>query len=445
MDISKLQAAYQAKLAEARKLSEQYKEKPEEMTPEVMGQINALLGESDEIKARLVTARQLADAEAYAGEPAGTKAAHLGWRQAGPDEGLAAVDAKSWREVEVKGREPIRVYIPEAVRVKGYGDAFEAYMRKGFRDMGPNDRKTLTAGTDSAGGFLIPEDYHVEIIKKTAVMATIRANARVAQTSRDMASWPRITYTTDDKYTSGVRFTWTGETPSSSTVHRVTEPVFGLMTIPVHTAMASLPLSNDLLEDSAFDVASIGSELIGEAFALGENDAFINGSGVGRPMGILTQVGTDNGPSTVNSGGAATLTSDGLISLAYALPPQYESNAKWYMNKTTEAAIRKLKGTTSGDYQWPVLNNVGGLGTVQSTLLGFPIVREQFMPDVTTDSYPIVFGDMKGYLVLDRVGLSIQRLDELYAETNVTLLLARRRVGGQLIAPFRLKAQKVAS
>ena len=73
------------------------------------------------------------------------------------------------------------------------------------------------------------------------------------------------------------------------------------------------------------------------------------------------------------------------------------------------------------------------------------IVREQFMPDMTTDAHPIVFGDLRGYLVLDRVGLSLQRLDELYAETDITVLLARRRVGGQLIEPWRVKAQKVAS
>jgi HK97 family phage major capsid protein len=447
MDIQKLQAAYRGKLAEARKLTDQFKDKPEEMTSEVMTQVNGLLGQADEIKVRIDLAQQLAGAEANAAEPVGTKAAHLGWRETGPEEGLADVDVQSWREVKVGNGDAIRVYIPEAVTAKGYNIAFEAYMRKGLRDMGPTDRKTLSGGNDSAGGFLVPEDFQMEIIRKTAAMATIRANARVAQTSRDMAKWPRVNYTTDDKYTSGVRLTWTGDSPASSTAHRVTDPTFGLLTIPVHTAMASLPITNDLLEDSAFDVFGLGSELMGEAFALGENDAFINGNGISKPMGILTQVDdSDNkGPRSVNSGSASALTGDGLISLAYALPPQYEARAKWFMNKSTEAAVRKLKGSTSGDYQWPVLNQAGGLGPVQPVLLGFPVVREQFLPDVAGDAYPIIFGDMSGYLVLDRVGISLQRLDELYAETNITVLLARRRVGGQLIAPYRLKVQKVAS
>src|SRR5690606_7740831 len=122
-----------------------------------------------------------------------------------------------------------------------------------------------------------------------------------------------------------------------------------------------------------------------------------------------------------------------------ALPPQYERNAKWYMAKGTEKVIRKIVGTTSGEYEWPVTSSVGQLGAVNSALLGYPIVREQFIATPTTNGYPIIFGDMRGYLVLDRVGLSLQRLDELYAETNITLLLARRRVGGQLIAPWQLK------
>ncbi|HEY1409580.1 MAG TPA: phage major capsid protein [Promineifilum sp.] len=439
MDIQKLREAYNAKIAEAKQLTA-----GGDVTPEVAEKVNGLLGQADELKVQIDMALRMADAEAFAAEPAGTKAAHHGWRQAGPDEGMPVVDYDSWREVKA-GAMTLRVYIPEAVTTKGYDRAFEAYMRKGKADMGPADRKTLSVGSDSAGGFLVPEDYHVELIKKTAVMATIRANARVAQTSRDMAKWPRINYTTDDKYTSGVRLTWTGETPSSATVHRVTDPVFGLLTVPVHTAMASMPITNNLLEDSAFDVLGVSSDLLGEAFALGENDAFINGTGVSRPMGILAQVGTSDGPGVVNSGSAGTLTSTGLINIAYELAPQYERNAKWFMSKSTEKVIRKIVGTTSGEYSWPVENSVGALGPVPPSLLGFGIVREQFMPDMTTDAHPIVFGDLRGYLVLDRVGLSLQRLDELYAETDITVLLARRRVGGQLIEPWRVKAQKVAS
>jgi HK97 family phage major capsid protein len=236
---------------------------------------------------------------------------------------------------------------------------------------------------------------------------------------------------------------WTGESPSSSTVHRVNEPVFGVHSIPIHTAMASFPLSNNLIEDSAFDVVGISSDLLSEAFVLGENEAFINGNGTGRPMGILTQVDGD-GPASVVSGTTSTLTADGIIDLDYELPPQYENNAVHIMNKATEKVIRKLKDANN-NYIWPIWPQMGGFAAAPRELLGYPVMRDQFMPDVSAGAYPIIFGDLRGYLVLDRVGISIQRLTELYAEDNVTLLLARKRLGGKVIEPWRMKVQKVGT
>jgi HK97 family phage major capsid protein len=250
-------------------------------------------------------------------------------------------------------------------------------------------------------------------------------------------------YTADDKYTSGVRLVWTGESPATATVHRVTDPVFGTVNIPIHTAMASMPISNNLIEDSAFDIIGLSSDLMAEAFALGENDAFINGNGVMRPMGILTNVGGD-GPAAVNSGTAATLLPDGLISLFGAVPSQYDRNSKWYMNKATEIVIRKMKDLDN-NYLWPIWPQVGNFAATPRELLGYPVVRDEFIPDVGANTYPIIFGDLNGYLIVDRVGFAIQRLDELYAETNITLLLARKRVGGQTVEPYRIKAQKCSA
>jgi HK97 family phage major capsid protein len=392
----------------------------------------------------------------YLKEAQGPAAAHLGWRDSGPTEGMAAFDPQSWHELkmQVVERDPIygipvvvaksvRFHVPEAVMAKGYSGAFEAYCRRGKANLGPQDSKTLVEGSDSAGGFLVPEDYHVELIKKIAALATIRANARIVSTSRDIAKWPKIQWTTDDLYTSGVRFTWTGESPASATAHRVTDPVFGMHSIPIHTAMASMPLSNDFLEDSAFDVVGVSSDLLSEAFALGENDVFVNGDGAGKPMGIVAQVDDagNNGPRSVKSGSAGTLMADGVIDLAYSLPAQYERNAKFFMRKSTEKVVRKLKDTTN-EYLWPI---TGSLGVVPRELLGYPTIREEFVPTLGANTYPIIFGDLNGYLIVDRVGFSIQRLSEIYAETNITLLLARKRVGGQTVEPWRIKVQKVSA
>lgn len=435
----------QAKHAEAQALLQKAGDK---LTPEVEEKINSLLGEFDVLRARAEMLRKVGENQAFLESPAGTQAAHLGWRQAGPGEGEARIDPRAWRKVEVKiwptgETKEFRFHVPLAVQKPGYPSAFEAYLRKGFDDLGPNDRKTLTEGVDIAGGFLVPEDFQAELIKKVAAMATIRANARVRTTSRDVAPWPRVNYTTDDRYTSGVRLTWTGESPASSTVHRVTDPVYGLINIPVHTSMASMPISNDMIEDAAFDVIGHSQELLAEAFALGENDAFINGSGVAQPMGIVAQVDGD-GPASVVSGSATTLTPDGLIDLGYALPSQYDRNAKWYMRKATEKVIRKLKDTTN-NYIWPVWQQAGGFAPAPRELLGAPVLLDEFVPAIAANDFPIIFGDLSGYIVLDRVGLAVQRLSELYAETNITLLLARKRVGGYLAEPFRVKVQKIST
>lgn len=456
MKLDELVLAYKAKIAEAQALMDTSQDG--NLPKDVADQVNGILGQADEIKAKIDLLERISGGQRFLEEPQSLKAANVNWRQAGPNEGDVDIDPLSWRETEFASvqldpiygipmviNRKLRFHVPLAVQAKGYPMAFEAYLRKGLGEIGPQDRKTLSEGVDSAGGFLTPEDYMVELIKKIMTFATIRPNARVATTSRDIAKWPKVTYTTDDKYTSGVRLSWTGETPASATSHRVTDPVYGLYSIPVHTAMASMPLTNDLIEDSAFDVLGLSSDLLAEAFALGENDAFINGTGAAQPRGVLTDVNTANGPAQVVSGDASLLTANGIIDLAYALPAQYETNAKFYMAKSSEKAIRKFVSATSGDYLWPVTSGVGNLGPASRMILDYPVVRDEFFPAVAGNAFPIVFGDMRGYLVLDRVGLSIQRLSELYAETNITLLLARKRVGGQLIEPWRLRAQKIST
>lgn len=455
-EIQGFQKKAKSALDSARAIQTEWAGKDEAMPKEVSDKLTGFLGQVDEYKARIDTAEKLFGHQQWMDEPSGTTAAHLGWREAGPEEGNLPVDEKSWREIEYEilrkdatlglvhtEKKTLRYHVPLAVQKKGYSPAFEAYLHRGFADLGPQDKKTLSEGIDSAGGFTTPEDFHAQMIKKMMTNATIRSLAMVATTSRDIATWPKISYTTDNKYTSGARVTWTGESPSSSTVHRVTDPVFGQYSIPIHTAMASLPLTNNLIEDSAFDIAGISSDLLAEAFSLDENDAFINGTGVARPMGILTQVGGD-GPAATNSGTASLLTADGLISLWGAQPSQYERNSVWLFSKATEMAIRKLKNVDN-DYLWPIVTSQGNLGVHPRELLGFPTLRDEFMPAVAANAYPIIFGDLSGYLILDRVGFSIQRLTELYAETNITLLLARKRVGGQTIQPWKIQVQKVAA
>lgn len=340
----------------------------------------------------------------------------------------------------------------EATNTRNYRSAFDVYLRRDIDAMGPQDRKTLQEGVDDAGGFLAPVDWRMEMIKRTAARPNVRANATVMTTSRDSVRLPKVIYAGDYRYTSGVRMKWVGEIPASASEHRVTDPVFGAELVQIYTAMASLPITLDLLEDSAFGIEEYIIQVLAEAYDLGEEAVWISGTGAGQPQGILThpQILVDSGNTgdgmRVPSGAAAALDPDTLIGLAFELPEQYDMNAKWYFNKkSTEKAIRLMKEATTGAYMWPVITQVGDLGPHNLSLLGYPVIRSPFMPDIGAGNNPILFGDMRSYRIVDRVGLSIQRLREVYAETNLVVYLARKRVGGKLLEPFKLKVQNVAT
>jgi len=438
VNAQELRAQYAAKLAEAKGLLAEGK----------ATEATAAMGKADEIKAMLDLAARVEAGDAYMSEPGQVKAAAAAWRESAPDEGEPPVDVKAWRSFDLKTPmgevKTFRYNVPIAVQAKGYAPAFEAYLRKGLSDMGPQDRKTLSVGVDTAGGFLVPEDLQTEMIRKIATMAVMRQLCRVTQTSRDVSTWPRINYTTDDIYTSGVRLTWTGETPATATTHRATDPVFGQVSIPVHTAMASMPITNQLIEDAAFDVQGIATDLIGEAFALGEDNVFINGTGAAQPMGLLAQA-EDEGPAAEHLGATDVPTLAGLLNLEAALPSQYERGAAFLARKATLSVLRQAAQTTSGQLLWAASMPGGYLQPQPPTMLGYPVYKSEFVPAIASGAYSLIFGQFSGYYIVDRVGLSVQRLSELYAETDITLLLARRRVGGYCVEPYRFRLGQMSS
>lgn len=398
--IIELKKMLAAKVAEAEKKAKT--PEGELMTEEQAKEVARLYGEADLVKAQLDLLEKGNLLNVYLEEPSGTKAAHF--RPAADGEGDHPFDPHAWRELEVKvGRgsdtqvKVLRYHVPLAVQQKGYASAVESYVRKGINRVGPNDRKLLEEALDTAGGFLVPEDMMGQIIKKIAARAVFRNFARVVTTGRDMVTLIRRKYTTDNQYTSGARLTWTGETPSSATAHRITDQVYGELNVPVNTAMASQLISKNLLEDSAYDVLDDSSSIFAEAFALGEENVFWRGTGAGQPRGLLVDASdTVNWDAQVQTAATANaIDADEVIDVAYALPEQYELNARWFMTKATEKYIRKLKDSSS-DYIWPIVSQVGGLGGIPGDLLDFPRSRVPFMDNISdatnTTTHPLVFG-----------------------------------------------------
>jgi HK97 family phage major capsid protein len=336
----------------------------------------------------------------------------------------------------------------KTLRDPEYARAFRSYLRLGLHGMKSSDGlKVLQEGSDTAGGYLVPEDILSRIVAREATPARIAGLVTQLNTSRDALVMPKVNYSTDDIYTTGIRATWTGEIPASASGHRVTEPVFGQIRIPVFTAMLSMPLTNDMVEDAAFPIVNWASGKFGETIELLKDNMVLNGTGIGQPSGILLNPGGANQPAVVNSGAAAALTGQGVVDLAFALPEQYDQNARFVFNKTsTGKALASLKDGQSR-FLWGSGMQDSGLsvGWKDRALLGYPTVLSGFMPNVGASAYPIAFGDFSGYYLVNRIGFSIQVLRELYAETNQILLLGRTRFGGLVAEDWKLKLQCVSA
>ena len=418
----------------------------------------AALGEIDKLKVVETESARLDELKKWAGEPDGQSAVKQGWRQAAPDEGAIeevtqdhsrAMGANGAYELYATGKTGEAKL--RTLKSGAYKDAFVDYLKATARGsaMKGEAMKVLQEGQDTAGGFWVPIDQRNELVKKMATTTGIRPNAFTFTTGSDMVSFPKSVYTTDDKYTSGTQLSWTAEAPSSD-ITESTNPAAGKVVIPVHTATASVIVTRAMLEDGQFDVLGYITSLLAEAFALGEEDVFINGTGSGQPQGFLSHanatVAHGSGGMYVLAGGSGTFIwgtgTTGILGLEAALPPQYDEKAKWYGTKTCFATIRSINATTAG-IQWSLGDMYPNAANgYTSQLLGHPVVRSQFMPAVSSTTYPLAFGDMSGYYIADRVGLSIDVLREVRALRDEVVIYARKRVGGALVHDWKLKLGK---
>jgi HK97 family phage major capsid protein len=332
-----------------------------------------------------------------------------------------------------------------AVQQPEYKEAFLKYLRcGGTHGLNHVEMKTLSEGSDTSGGFTVPEDFLANVIMKRPTPVRVMNYVQSFNTTRDSLSIPKVNYSTDDLYTTGVRATWTGEIPASATTARVTDPVFGAVRVPVYTAMLSMPVTNDLLEDSAVALLPWAEARFAETIELLIDNMILNGTGVGQPFGILANPGGAQQPASVSIGNPAT--ADNIIKLGWTLPEQYDDEARWVFNKTNFGqALAQLKDSNNR-YIWGEGYQDSGLSpTIKNReLLGYPVNYSGFMPNQTANAFPVIFGDFRGYYLVRRVGFSVQVLRELYAETNQILLLGRVRFGGQVAEEWRLKCGKNA-
>jgi len=189
-----------------------------------------------------------------------------------------------------------------------------------------------------------------------------------------------------------------------------------------------------LLEDAAVDVDAWIADEVETAFAEQEGAAFVNGDGINKPKGFLAETTVDESiwswgnlghvPTGVDAAFPVSNASDVLIDTIYALKAGYRQNANWVMNRKTQAEIRKLKDV-DGNYLWQAPAGAG----MAASLMGFPLIEAEDMPDIASNSLAIAFGDFRrGYLVVDRTGVRVLR--DPYSAKPYVLFYTTKRVGG---------------
>jgi len=302
--------------------------------------------------------------------------------------------------------------------------AFDAYVRHGESvNLRALEVKAMSIGSSADGGYTVPFEVEKEIGKRLTLISPIRGIAGQRTISANVYKKPFMT--------SGPAVGWVGETADrpqtgSPTLAELQFPAMELYAMPAATAT--------LLEDSAVNIDEWIAGEVEAVFAAQEGAAFVNGDGVNKPKGFLASTivaesawaWTKLGYVATGAAGAfdAAAPVDALIDLVYALKAPYRQNGHFVMNRKTQAAVRKLKDS-SGHYLWAP---PAGANT-RASLLTYPVVEAEEMPDIAANAYAIAFGDFRrGYLVVDRAGVRVLR-DPFSAKPYV-LFYTTKRVGG---------------
>ena len=291
----------------------------------------------------------------------------------------------------------------------------------------PSVVNALQEGTDSEGGYLVPDEYERTLVEALEEENVFRQLAKVIRTSSGDRKIPVVA-------TKGTA-SWIDEEGA----YTESDDSFGQVSIGAYKVGTMIKVSEELLNDSVFDLESYIAKEFARRIGAKEEEAFFTGDGSGKPLGILAATG--GAETGVTAASSTAVTADELMDLFYSLKSPYRKKAVWVLNDSTIKAVRKLKDST-GQYLWqPSL--VAG---TPDTLLGRPVKTSAYMPVIAAGAKTIAFGDFSYYWIADRQGRSFKRLNELYAATGQVGFLASQRVDGKLVLPEGIKvlAQKSA-
>lgn len=317
----------------------------------------------------------------------------------------------------------------ELLRV-GNGEDIEGLQRKAVELAA--ETKAFSITDDTLGGyFILPDVIQNEIIKQSILFSPVRSLAKVQQTSNNVVEIPVRKAT----LTAG----WVAETGSRT---ESTGQSYGKASIATAEMYALVLFSRQLLEDAFFNLQDELQADIAEQFGVLEGAAFVNGDALnGKPQGFLANV-TSN---VQTAAGSTAIVYADIVKTFMKLKPAYRNspNCKWAMNQQVLSVVRQIVDG-NGRPIFQAFSDSGLAGGNPSTIMGVPYVEATDMPSaVSGTNRTLAVGDFsKAYRFIDRVGLTVQRLEELYAASGQVGLLVHKRVGGQLVLEEALSVLK---
>lgn len=311
---------------------------------------------------------------------------------------------------------------PRGRKSKVYKKNFWDAMR--MKHISPSVLDALEIGTDSEGGYLVPDEFERTLVEALEGENIFRKLAHIINTASGDRKIPVVA----SKGTAS----WVDEEGAITE----SDDAFSQVAIGAYKLGTLIKVSNELLNDSIFNLEQYISKEFARRIGNKEEDAFFNGDGSGKPTGILhTTGGAEIG---ITAASATAITADEIIDLFYSLNAPYRKNAVWVLNDASVKAIRKLKDG-NGNYLWQPSLTAG----TPDMLLGRPVFTSSYVPTIAAGAKVIAFGDFKYYWIADRQGRNFKKLSELYATTDQTGFVATQRVDGKLILPEAIKVLKM--
>lgn len=304
---------------------------------------------------------------------------------------------------------------PKDKKQEEYFKAFDKFLRNGMTP----EVKAAMSETSGNGAEFLPKEMHNQIITIMKELGVMRQLATVITTANDR-----------DIPVEGapVTATWGTEAgPYSESSPKVTQK-----TLKAFKLTALTKVSEELLQDSAFDVTGYIARSIAEQFSLAEEDSFINGDGSGKPTGFL------GGTTSITSAVAGEIGYKDIVDLFTAVSGPYRAKGKWLAGDSAFATLLKLVDTTGRPIWQPSV--VAG---TPDMLLGKSLYSSPKMAAVETGNKPLAFGDFSQYYIADRAEMTLQRLLELYAGNGQVGFRAYKRTDGNLIVPSAIKTLEI--